>query len=117
MLVYIPKHTGTNTCAHARHTILLYIQTCIVASHHPTYTTAAIFHLRPAVRGVTIAAALDDADACLARDDEGVAAAPTAATADEDAVAALLLVTSVSKPAHDAMPTLVPPWLTAKDSQ
>lgn len=64
-------------------------------------------HLRPAGRGVTIAAD-------LFRDKLGVEAAEAGPVAAEDA---LLLVTSVSNPANEAIPNLLPPWLTAKDSQ
>lgn len=49
---------------------------------------------------------------------EGVPA-PVAAVAAAlvEAAAALLLATTASKPGHDSMPSFIPSWFTAKDSQ
>ena len=54
-----------------------------------------------------------EAEEAMLRADKGVTASATVAVG----VIALILVTSVSKPAHDAIPSLLPEWLTAKDSQ
>lgn len=65
-------------------------------------------HLLPPGRGVTMADVLAAGD--LLRDAEGVAA-------PDAAVAALLLVTSASNRVQDSIPSLLPFWLTEKDSQ
>jgi len=69
--------------------------------------TGHVAYLRPAGRGVTMAA-----PAGLLLEEDGVAAATAVGVA-----AALALVTSVSKAAHEAIPSLLPSWLTANDSQ
>lgn len=63
-------------------------------------------YLRPAGRGVTMAA-----PAGLLLEEDGVAAAAVGVAT------ALALVTSVSNPAHEAIPSLFPALLTANDSQ
>lgn len=52
----------------------------------------------------------------LLLDEDGVPA-PAMVAAVGVAAAALLLVTSASNPAHEAIPALLPSWFTAKDSQ
>lgn len=71
-------------------------------------------YLRPAGRGVTIDAL--EGLLLLREAADGVLAVPVEAAVGVDADA-LLFATSVSKPAQEDIPSLLPSWLTAKDSQ
>lgn len=53
----------------------------------------------------------------LLREDDGVPAAAVVGVSATGAAAAMLLLTSVSNPAHEAMPSLLPSWFIANDSQ
>lgn len=75
----------------------------------PPHASEGYTNLRPVGRGVTMGA-LELAG--LLRDEDGVAAAAFGVPGG-----GALLVTSISKPAHDAIPGLLPSWLTANDSQ
>ena len=62
--------------------------------------------------------ALTEAEEALLRADKGVtASAVTVAAAAAIGVTAFILVTSISKPAQDSIPSLLPSWFTANDSQ